>query len=346
MDPAPSGATTAGRFAAGLDPRIQSRIDSLSYLPTTAAVAIKFVELGKNPDAEPDDYARVIAADSSLSSKLLALANSSWAGVRTKVTNIRTAVNLLGLGTVRTLAISYCMAGLHNELRLSPEESELFWEASLLKAVAAKHYAGLGGAKLGDEAFVAGLFQDFALPVMHSVDKQYVILLRDTHTDVPGQLGAERQLFGTDHAEVGRALAQKLELPELFVDIVAFHHDYDRLTEFVEAAALREATHAAAFMPHLLSGWNPHDAYALAAFLRQHARGTELPQFLADVQAEFATLYGYFNDGQTPQAELTQLLSRAAQEVADQTTQLVQAVNETLQDAAARGVPLRGRAGP
>lgn len=99
-------------------------------------------------------------------------------------------------------------------------------------------------------------------------------------------------------------------------------------------------------MPHLLSGWNPHDAYALAAFLRQHARGTELPQFLADVQAEFATLYGYFNDGQTPQAELTQLLSRAAQEVADQTTQLVQAVNETLQDAAARGVPLRGRAGP
>ena len=45
-----------------LEQQIRARIDSLSYLPTTAAVAMKFVELGKNLDAEPSDYAKVISA--------------------------------------------------------------------------------------------------------------------------------------------------------------------------------------------------------------------------------------------------------------------------------------------
>jgi HD-like signal output (HDOD) protein len=82
-----------------LHQQLQARIDSLSYLPTAAAVAMKFVELGQNPNAEPGDYAQIIGADSSLSTKLLALANSSWAGVRNQVTTVRMAVNLLGLGT-------------------------------------------------------------------------------------------------------------------------------------------------------------------------------------------------------------------------------------------------------
>lgn len=50
---------------------VRSRIQGLSYLPTTTAVAMKFMELGKNPDAEPADYAKVISSDASLSSKIL-----------------------------------------------------------------------------------------------------------------------------------------------------------------------------------------------------------------------------------------------------------------------------------
>jgi diguanylate cyclase (GGDEF)-like protein len=254
--------------------------------------------------------------------------------VRTKVTNVRMAVNLLGLGTVRTLAISYCMAGLHNELHLSPQESEAFWESSLSKAVAAKRYASMFNTKLGDEAFVAGLFQDFALAVMYSVEKRYLTLLQDPKANVQTQLQRERELFGTDHTEVGRALAQKLELPEVFVDTVAFHHNHERLTELVEPVALRDATFAAALLPHLLNDWNQENADALASFLSEHAPKAEMKQFIADVQAEFTQLYGYFNEGKTPQAELTQLLAGTAREVADTTTELVGTVNELLKEAA------------
>ena len=327
-----------------LQQQIRIRIDSLSYLPTTAAVAMKFVELGKNPDADPADYAKVISADSSLSSKLLALSNSSWAGVRNRITNVKMAVNLLGLGTVRTLAISYCMTGLHNELRLSAEESQSFWETSLCKAVAAKCYASLFDSKLADEAFVAGLFQDFALTVLYATARErYSTILQEPQISVQAQLQKERELFGVDHAEVGRSLAQRLELPELFIDTIAFHHDYERLSELVEQETLRNATYAAALLPHRLNAWSGADADTLAKFLREHNASDDVSAWLAEVQAEFVQLYTFFHEGDTPQAELTELLTQTAREAADNTTVLVERVNGLVREAAERGIEVHHR---
>lgn len=330
--------TEAASSAGTLEQRIRARIDSLSYLPTTAAVAMKFIELGKDIDAEPSDYAKIISADSSLSSKMLALANSSWAGVRNKVTNVRTAVNLLGLGTVRTLAISYCMTGLHNELRLSTEESNMFWESSLCKAVAAKVYAGLFDKKMVDEAFVAGLFQDFAITVMFSTAKEPLLeVLRDPDTNVQAQLQKERGLFQMNHAEVGRMLAQKLELPDLFIDAVAFHHNHERLSEFIEDEAIADAVYVASLFPHMLNVWHRNDADALCAFLQEHAPSADSKAYLGEVQEEFNKTYSFFHEGRTPDTQLLDLLERVTHEAADNTTELVGTVNELMRQAASMG---------
>lgn len=321
-----------------LERQIRARIDSLSYLPTTAAVAMKFVELGKKPEAEPSEYAKVISADTSLSSKILALANSSWAGVRNKVTNVRTAVNLLGLGTVRTLAISYCMTGLHNELRLSPEESHMFWESSLCKAVVAKKYASLFDPKVGDEAFVAGLFQDFAITVMYSAGReQFLAILRDPDANIQGQLRKEREAFRMDHAEVGRMVAQKLELPDFYIDAVAFHHSYDKLIEFIESEPVADAVYISSLFPHMLNVWHRDDASALRAFLQEHAPSTDIDMYLGEVQKEFDQTYGFFHEGGAPDTRLTELLENVTREVADRTTELVGTVNELMHQAASMG---------
>jgi diguanylate cyclase (GGDEF)-like protein len=339
-----ASAKKAGTSSESLEQKIRARIDSLSYLPTTAAVAMKFVELGKDPEAEPADYAKVISADSSLSTKLLALANSSWAGVRSEVTNVKMAVNLLGLGTVRTLAISYCMTGLHNELRLSPSESKTFWQSSLCKAVAASKYAILFDTKLADEAFVAGLFQDFAVTVMYSTAREALLaILQDADSCVREQLQKERELYRLDHAEVGRLLAQKLELPELFVDAIAFHHNYERLTELIEKKALRDATYAASLLPHILETWAREDVDALSEFLQQQAPSTDLSTYLTSVQEEYSQLYSFFHEGEVPEAQLTTLLEQTAREASDKTQELVGTVNELMQNVAAMGAEVDRR---
>ena len=327
--------------AAQLEQQIRARIDSLSYLPTTVAVAMKFIELGKDPAAEPSDYAKVVSSDSSLSTKLLAMANSPWFGIRNKVTSVKMAVNFLGLGTVRTMAISYCIAGLHNELRLTPDESRMFWEASLFKGVAARHFAKAMDEELAEQGFVAGMFQDFALPIMYSAAKeQYLAILEHPDLGWEARLEAERELFRLDHAEVGRILAEKLELPDMFVDAVAFHHNHERLTEFMENELVGHAIHAASLFPTVLNVWNPDDADRLCRFLDEHigTASSESTRFLQDVQQEFNQMYHYFEDKEPPETRLAELMIQAAKEGADQTTHLVASVSQLMQEAASMGI--------
>lgn len=335
-----TGSVSAPPEAGVFERAVRSRLETLAYLPTAAAVAVRFVDLSKNPDADPADYVKVISSDSSLSGKLLSLANSSWFGVRNRVTRIPVAVNLLGLGAMRTLAISYCVTGLHSELRLKPDESRMFWEASLCKAVAARTYAALFDAKLAEEAFAAALFQDFALPVMFACARDEMrALLGDKTLDWRTRLARERELFRLDHAELGRSLAQKLDLPDLYVDAIAFHHNAAALGEFVDRPELIDALHVASLFPHMLEAWNRADAGELRAFLGGKAAATRLTaeEFLETVQREFETLYGYFEQGRAPAAKLREMLERATAEAADNTTRLVATVHELMQQAANQG---------
>jgi diguanylate cyclase (GGDEF)-like protein len=326
--------------SASIEQQIRKRIESLSYLPTTVAVAMKFIELGKNPDAEPSEYAKVISSDSSLASKLLALANSSWFGVRNKVTKPQMAVNLLGLGTVRTLAISYCLTGLHNELRLTPDESRMFWSASLCKAVAAKQYALHFEEKNAEEAFTAALFTDFALPVMFAAAKDQILpLIQDATIDRKTRLERERATCHLDHAEIGRIIAQKLELPDVFVDAVAFHHNHDSLKEFMEHSIVADAVYAASLFPHSLNAWNPQDADELRHFIAAQTASKPLDVniYLDACQKEFNQLYAYFESGGTPELKLADLLEVATREAADNTTRLMGTVQELMREAASAG---------
>lgn len=324
-----------------LEAAVHERLQSLSYLPTSVSVAMKFIELGKNIEADPSDYAKVISSDSSLSTKLLSLANSSWFGVRNRVTTPQIAVNLMGLGTVRTLAMSYCLTGLHNELRLSPDESKMFWMSSLCKAIAARQYARRFETKIADEAFAVGLFEDFAIPVMYSVSRDAMgALLQDTTASGATLIEKEREHYHLDHAEAGRLLAQKLDLPEIFIDAVAFHHHHARLKELAASAVLADATHVASLFPHSLvnKGWNREDAKALRTFLmegRPHPINPD--EFLAEVQKEFDQLLAYFEQGEKTRISLRELVECATKEVADHTTRLMGTVHEMLQQAASAG---------
>ena len=326
-----------------LEKRIRSRIESLSYLPTTVAIALKFIELGKDPDPDPAVYARVIGSDTSLSVKLLALANSSWFGIRNKVTTVRMAVNLLGLGTVRTLAMSHCMAGLHNELRLRQEEARLFWGSALCKAVAAREFTRRAVPDQADEAFAAGMFQDLALSVMYAEGREsYLEILKEPDDDIEALLRKERDLFGMDHSGIGLILAQKLDLPMIYADAIAWHHEPDRLAEAMEPKVFGDAVCVASLFPHILSHWRKHDADRLCAFLAgdAHDGPADTVAFLESVQQEFDKISSFIEGTGLPESRLADLLIEASRNQADDVSYLTGTVNELRQKALCADVKL------
>ena len=323
-----------------LEECIRNRIARITYLPTSTAVAIKFFELGRNPEAEPAEYAEVLGSDPALSAKLLALANSSWMGVRTRVTRPLTAVNLLGLQSVRTLALSCCLAGLHSDLHLDEKTSAELWAASLTRAVAARAFAALVDERVTEEAFIGALFSDLGQTVMHScAPEQMAALMSDTTLDGSARLAAERKIFKLDHAEIGCAIARRLQVPALYTGAIAFHHNHAELRDVVSDPALADAIYVAGFFPHHLEVWNSADAARLRDFYTSHAAAGKLSleAYLDRVSAECNHMRTFFDQGPSPRARLAELLEVATRELADDTSRLVGSVNELMVQVASAG---------
>ncbi len=164
-------------------------------------------------------------------------------------------------------------------------------------------------------------------------------ILQDDKFDAQSRLLRERELFRFDHAELGRAVAQKLELPDVFVDAIAFHHAHESLRGFLQRELLADAIVVASLFPHQLNVWNAADAAELRKRIAAGSggHGVDPGEFLKSVQAGFERLFGFFEADAAPEVKLTELLEQATREAADSTTRMVQNVQELMQQAASAG---------
>ncbi|HEY4328668.1 MAG TPA: HDOD domain-containing protein, partial [Phycisphaerae bacterium] len=312
-----------------LHQRVTRRLESLNTLPTSVAVAVKLFGLKRGEGADSHEYARVIAADAGLMARILSLANSSWFGLSIRITQPTVAVNLLGLSAVRTLAINFCLSGLHHELHLTKEESHYFWEASLCKAVAARHLAKQLDPHGGEDAYLAGLFQDMALPVMYACAKDRMGPMLEKRMSSSWRLEEESAVYGADHTEFGAMLAAKLGLPEVQVRLVGAHHDLEALDAAGGHEAWVRGVYAASLFPHRLDHWDGGDVEDLRHFLSSDEGGGQaLDPFLAAVSRECRDQFAYFDRSKVTEIKFLELVSEATREAAEDAVKLVATLQE------------------
>ena len=134
-------------------------------------------------------------------------------------------------------------------------------------------------------------------------------------------------------------LGQKLELPSIYTDAIAFHHDSDSLHKFCESDALADGVFLAGLMPHGPAWWHGED-------IRQGKELFEkrLPNsvggwdvFLMEIQKELDELFSYFQNGQVCDLKLKEMVIEATEEMADTTTLLVGRVNQMMVTVADHG---------
>jgi putative nucleotidyltransferase with HDIG domain len=172
------------------------------------------------------DLASVISADQALTAKILRLANSPYYGYARRIGNVREAVVLLGMRTVRSVAIS---SAIIDAFRL-PEyvgefSTDLFWAHSVTVGLVAELIAKESKACRPEDAFTAG--------VLHDVGKLATILSDPAgFSKVAAMAGrrqttfcrAELEVFGVDHARVGAELVTNWKFPENLVGAIRDHH--------------------------------------------------------------------------------------------------------------------------
>ncbi len=187
---------------------LRSRIAQLPPLPQ-AVLALQATL--QDESASVADCALRIRQDPALTARLLRLANSAFYGVPGRVTGIDDAVQLIGLRSLRLLAMTAAVT-----LQFSVGSSrarwlDRFWRHALAVAHLAQGLAELRGQPV-ERAYIAGLLHDIG----------WLVLATRTGADPDADPDADRA--GDDHAAAGAAVARHWHLPTAVAEAIAGHH--------------------------------------------------------------------------------------------------------------------------
>ena len=198
---------------------------SMGDLPSPKGAALAVMRLTRKEDASMAELARVVQTDPALVGRLIKAANSSQAGAHRPVAAVQDALLMLGIPTVRYLALSFSLLSNHRSGKCLHFDYRRFWSYSLACAVAAQAVAGQIRAAPPEEAFCVGLLSRIGeLSLATVFPAEYDRLLeqhRDTRTDRLADL--EQTAFAMTHVELTAAMLQDWGLPAMFVEPVFVH---------------------------------------------------------------------------------------------------------------------------
>ncbi len=234
---------------------IMDRIFASSNLPSVPFVALKVLELTQQEDASIDDIAKVIQKDPALTAKLLRTANSPLFGLVKKVGSIRQATVILGLRTVKVMALSFSLVDALRKSQDGEFDYPRYWRRSLTSAVVAQLLAQRCGGLRADECFVGGLLADIGMLAANQCvsDVYRPVLSRFAANPRPIQ-EIEAEVLGLTHARISGGMLRKWSLPDMLCDAVAAHHG-DGLESLEERPRmLASVMYAAAAIAELFCG--------------------------------------------------------------------------------------------
>ena len=205
---------------------ILARVRDIPALPPGALDIIRLLRA--------DDYAieqvqRKIELDPSLTSRVLAAANSALFKGSSSITSVREAVVRLGSETVFHLAV----AGAVEPLAIQPIRGYDLPGGELLKhsmgvAYGSEMLAQRVGCPCPPHTFTSGILHDLGKIILGTYLEVNAEPIRELafaqHISFDQ---AEKELLGTNHAEIGAELLTAWNIPACITDVVRWHHEVD-----------------------------------------------------------------------------------------------------------------------
>lgn len=223
--------------------KINRFIQNMPPLPVTVS---KILEITKDPNVNAQQLNSVISLDPVLTGKVLKLINSAYYGLPNQVTSIVRAIVMLGINTVKNLALSTSIVTtITKQQNFNALDMEAFWRHSICVGVMAKSFAKKQGVdpKKQEEYFVAGLLHDIGkIPINSQLADNYIKAMTYARQKKMPLHQAEKDYFGLCHSQLGGQIAKQWQLNEALTSAIKYHHYIEESPEsfqkFVATIAL------------------------------------------------------------------------------------------------------------
>jgi putative nucleotidyltransferase with HDIG domain len=185
-------------------------------------------KLLRDPDTSIKTVCDTIEKDQAITLKILKLVNSAFYGFKSKISDLRNAVALLGYNAVRNAIVSLSVINsFPKHVTLMDFDITLFWKHSLAVAVTSKNIAQLSKKESPDNCFVGGLLHDTGKVILAQYFPELFEAVWTTlQKEEVSFYESERKTLPIDHTKIGAHLAGKWQLPEGLVDAIRWHHEF------------------------------------------------------------------------------------------------------------------------
>jgi HD-like signal output (HDOD) protein len=265
------------------------KVLATAQLPALPQSAISLLELSQNPKNGPDEFAVPIEADPGLTGQVLKFVNSSYFGFAREISNVKHAITMVGIRTIKNFALWSAVFSLMPNPKCGPFDLKSLWQDSLRRGLFARNLAKLLGLKDAEEPFAAALLQDMAVPLLaKEFANVYEKLLVKRDGGRIRLSDFEQQVFGWTHAEAAARMAQQWNLPADFVQLVACH---THLSELLRATP-RDIAKVSVALSSMLPACADATWYECAEFDEYYRdlsgpNGPSTIEMLAQVDADF-----------------------------------------------------------
>jgi len=264
-------------------------------LPTMPEVASRLLRSFDDERVSLQSLADLIGKDSTLSAKVLRLANSAHYSPSHQIATLKDAASALGLETLRNLSMAACLAGSFPVVK--GLDRTAYWRHSVATATYARILARMlaKDADWADSAYLAGLMLRTGQLLMAASEPTLVAEV-EAHAAEPGsRFSLEEHRFGCTHADVTASLAAHWHFPASMVE------------------AFRDANRPMEIRPFSLLAAVLHLAEVLADAAEHHdepvpALQAAVPELVEHLHLDLDLLARKVADAGDPAAAVEQLL--------------------------------------
>ena len=218
----------------------------LHQLPAIPAVVQEVIASFKNVHLDSATLAHKISQDQGLSAKALRVANSAFYGLPRNVGSVQDAVMVLGVNSIRSLALSAGFVHAFPPTPGNPFDRHAYWMRSFRVANYAKALAQC--LRQGQQmAYTAGMFYEVGQLVLDvCIPGQFADILQQQKASGLDMVEIEQAELGFDHASIGAEMARRWNFPPEIEHAIHYwrtpeHEPFQPVTGIVHVAALLES---------------------------------------------------------------------------------------------------------
>ena len=239
------------------------KVIETAQLPALPQSAIGLLELSQDPNNGPAEFAIPIESDPGLASQVLRFVNSSYFGFSHEISNVKLAINMIGVRTVKNFSLWSAVFSLMPDPKCGPFRLQVLWRDSLYRGLFARILSRKLGLKDVEEAFAAALLQDMAIPLLaKQMSPVYAKLLETTSTTHYRLSELEQKYFDWNHARAGALICEHWNLPEEFGQLIQCHTELHRWIDDPNSPEATLAVGLSAFLPSIASKqWKEYEIF-------------------------------------------------------------------------------------